>query len=358
MPRDKDRPASDLEATRDARLATERLVTQQEYHFLIRRARDLHARVGIDTGELDALLAKSGHALNRLKDAARGKVYGRKRPQGTNKDEILVFLDECGDWNLSDTADFDVFALAAVLVPAATYERTLDPMWKGWKATNLGSAAELVHEPDIRYRRYGFKNATPELLASLDQVLAELPFHAVVCVIRRSAYQSQFGTEAMDESLPNIGYLMALDFVLERVVMAMDRLWGGGVGTIIAEARGPYEDALIQFEAARLHLAGTSYISSSWFRQQLKPGIEFLTKRDNSTGLQIADLVVRPCADRIIDPASTPTRWDAVRGHLCDGIETKHSIIGLKVLPWDDQFADIWKSERGPEAPDADQVKT
>ena len=137
---------------------------------------------------------------------------------------------------------------------------------------------------------------------------------------------------------------MALDFLLERIVLALETHFNGAYGHIIAEARGPREDALLQYEYVRLHLDGTSYISPSWFRQQLAPSIEFKIKKDNISGLQIADLLARPCGEKILDPSSSPVRWPQFRGKLCPGQETAHSILGLKVVPWGQRYADIWKS--------------
>ena len=113
---------------------------------------------------------------------------------------------------------------------------------------------------------------------------------------------------------------------------------------IIAEARGSREDALLQYEYVRLLLDGTSYISPSWFRQQLTPAIEFRTKEDNCSGLQIADLLARPCGEKIINNLSTPDRWPEFREKLCLGQETAHSILGLKIVPWHERYIDIWKS--------------
>jgi hypothetical protein len=137
---------------------------------------------------------------------------------------------------------------------------------------------------------------------------------------------------------------MTLDFLAERVVMALDKQFGGARARMLAESRGPYEDALLQYEFARLHLDGTAYIAKGWFRQQLHPGVEFHPKTDNSTGLQLADLVARPIAEKVVNPTSTPDRWPEVKAKLCQGKETKNSILGLKVTPWRERYKDLWKS--------------
>lgn len=166
-------------------------------------------------------------------------------------------------------------------------------------------------------------------------------FHAAVCVINRPDYIAEFGYEAPDESLPSQPYLLALDFLCERISMILDQQFEGARAQVVAEARGPAEDALIQYEFARLHLDGTSYVGPSYFRQQFRPGIRFEPKTSNVMGLQLADLLARPCGDIVIDPESTPDRWPEFREKLCEGTETKNSVLGFKVMPWRETYAKI-----------------
>jgi hypothetical protein len=224
-----------------------------------------------------------------------------------------------------------------------------DRRWKDWKSTVLGSAEKLVHEPDVRWGRGSFFfnkdiQRRQAAVASLAHIIGELEFMGVVCVLNRPAYFAQYGDDALNESLPGHPYLMTLDFVLERVVMALQSHFAGAKARVIIESRGAKEDAVMQYEFARLFLDGTTYVSGTYFREQLSPGVEFRTKRDNSTGLQIADLLARPCAEKILDPQSTPARWPEFRQKLCPGIETGHSILGLKALPWDDALYRVWES--------------
>jgi hypothetical protein len=99
--------------------------------------------------------------------------------------------------------------------------------------------------------------------------------------------------------------------------------------------------------------------SPSWFRQQLHPGITFQGKGGAfSSGLQVADLLDWPCDEKLLNPEADPARWEEFRAKLCPGKETKNSLIGLKVVPWDAGFSDIWrppaiKSGRGSGKPAA-----
>ena len=246
---------------------------------------------------------------------------------------------------MASTDAFPVFCLTAVIVSESEYE-TLDLIVRAWKATHLPSADFVIHEPDIRNRLGPWREpGRGGRLEALRELLEKVKFTAIAVVVRRAEYVKQFGEAPPDESLPGHPYLMALDFLVERTVLALEHQFNGGRAKFIAEARGPKEDALLQHEFARLHLEGTSYIAPAWFRQQLHPGIHFEGKGGRyATGLQLADLSARPVAEKVVDPASAPPRWAEVRAKLCRGQETKHSIVGLKVMPWGLEFEDLWKS--------------
>jgi hypothetical protein len=176
------------------------------------------------------------------------------------------------------------------------------------------------------------------------RTIASLDFTAIAVVVHRPDYVQDFGIGPVDASLPAHIYWMALDFLMERVVLTLDGELNGAVAHVIAESRGPKEDASLQYEFARLHLDGTSYIRPSWFRQALLPGISFQGKEVNSTGLQIADLLTRPVADKVSDKRRTPYMWREARDKLCQGQETKNSILGLKIMPWRERYKELWKS--------------
>jgi len=179
---------------------------------------------------------------------------------------------------------------------------------------------------------------------ALREQIAQMDFMGIACVISRPEYVKAHGIQPIDSSLPHQVYLMMMDFIAERIVIALDNHFGGAKARLIAESRGPLEDMLLQYEFARVGIDGTSYISGAWFRHQLCPGIDFQKKDRNSTGLQLPDLLARPCAEKVLDPSSVPDRWREFRDKLCPDRETEHSILGLKIVPWDEKYVDIWKS--------------
>jgi len=340
----------ELAASRDARIAGRALEIHERYLALLRLAQ----RVRSDSGYPDTLkhIIASGHnELAVLQQRAGGRISPRRRPRTLTQGPratCTIYIDECGAHWVGTKGEFDAFCLAAVIIPDTDCP-SIDTQWKNWKAATLGSADKRVHEPDVRKGRGSFYfngNRAKRVLAkeSLRRTIAKLNFAGIVCVLNRPEYLRLHGQQPMDESLPTHAYLMTLHFLTERVVMVLDRQFQGARGRVVAESRGLLEDALLQYEFARLQLDGTSYISSAWFRHQLCPGIDFKGKMDNVTGLQLADLMARPCGEKILDPTFTPHMWPEFRAKLSQHKETLHSILGLKVVPWDERYADIWTS--------------
>jgi len=339
----------DLEASRDQRVARRRLELLEEYVALLRRAASLLPAIGqkADVG-IERLIQSADARRANLEQAAVGRVSQRRRPKASvpkPADSCLVFLDECGAHFLASTDPFPVFCLTAVIVRESSYP-DLDLIVRAWKALHLKSADFVIHEPDIRSKLGPWRDPGREkVLQALRELLAQVEFAVVDVVVRRQEYVAQFGEAAPDESLPGHPYLMTLDFLIERVVMVLEEQFDGGRAKVIAESRGAKEDALLQHEFARLHLDGTSYIAPAWFRQQLHPGIHFEAKGGTyATGLQLADLSARPVAEKVAARTSTPDRWPEVSAKLCRGQQTKNSILGLKIMPWDAAYAELWKS--------------
>lgn len=340
---------ADLEQSRELRIARRQLEKQEEYEALLRRAAIVRQDAGqtVDP-DLAELIHRAQSRRSELQLQVDGRIFPRKRPKASVPHpscNCLIFLDECGAHHLTAVDAFPVFCLAAVVVREADYQG-LDLQFTAWKARDLASANFVVHEPDIRNRLGPWRSPRREaVLEALRQILERLDFTVVASVLRRPAYVNQWGLASPDRSLPNHPYLMSLDFLFERIVMTLQARFNGGRAKVIAESRGPKEDALLQYEFARLHLEGTSYISAAWFRQQLHPGIHFEGKGGvYATGLQLADLSARPIAEKVADPTGQPDRWNEVRCKLCPGTETKNSILGLKILPWDPIFTDLWRS--------------
>ncbi|HVS05500.1 MAG TPA: DUF3800 domain-containing protein [Candidatus Dormibacteraeota bacterium] len=345
----KESSPEELERTRDARVSKRRLDKQESYLSLLQLAARLRQdnEFAADPGLRQALDRGEGERQT-LAQQVGGRIVPRRRPTAQQTTTTCtVFVDECGSHSLAANDSFGAFVLAAVLIRDADH-LTVSREWRRWKRNTFGSSKIIVHEPDFRQGLGPFGGSIAkrqQLKESLDRIIDQLPFAAVACVINRADYRKWLGDfKSPDISLPAHPYLMSLDFLMERLLMVLENDFGGARASVVVEARGPKEDAALQYEFARLHLDGTTYIAPTWFRQRLPPGMLFRTKKDTLTGLELADLLARPCGEKVLNPTSTPDRWPVFRTKLCLGQETKHSILGLKILPWDDRYKEIWKS--------------
>ena len=347
-PQDK-HTSKELAAARQPRVATRRKDRHERYLHFLRLALRTRLDNGYSADNLAEVISQGDNELNVLADSAGGRIYSRRRPKAIDTDETCtVYIDECGAHSLKAKEKLKTFCLAAVIIRDSDF-KDVDSRWKQWKRDYLGAATKRVHEPDIRYKRKSFWCGGDDLkrmkaVAALDRILERLNFTSLAVVVNRPEYVRQIGIRALDDSLPQHPYLMSMHFLAERLAMALYSHFNGARARLVIESLEASADAKMQYEFSRLFLDGTSYVASAWFRQQFLPGIEFRVKEQNSTGLQLADLLARPCAEKIQRPASTPARWPVFREKLCPGVETANSIIGLKIVPWDDRYQGIWKS--------------
>jgi len=338
----------DLELSREARIARQNLTKQENYVNLLRQAQRLRSDTDqVRSAELDRLVADGDNRVASLSAKCEGWIVSRRRSKKSLSGETCkVFLDECGSHSLQAQESLKVFCLTAVIIRDSRYAN-VDAQWKGMKARYLlpDGPDTIVHEPDVRHEQGAFREPRrAEKLTAMTSTIASLDFTALAVVVHREDYAHDVGIGPLDISLPAHIYLMALDFIMERIVIALDGELNGAVAHVIAESRGPREDALLQYEFARLHLDGTSYIAPGWFRQSLLPGISFQGKEVNNTGLQLADLLARPIAEKVSNKRRKPYMWAEARDKLCQGRETKNSILGLKIMPWRERYTEIWKS--------------
>jgi len=341
---------SGLTESIDYREAQRRLGYAESYLQGLEFAVAMATQARVATPHLEKLKAEVVHArtyVRQLISRRKGMIQSRKRPKKkSNGKKCFVFFDECGSHHaVVQEHDYQAFVLAAAIVKEEDLQ-SLNDGWNKWKESVWGTSDVIMHEPDVRKNLgpWYFKNATQRRDAkeSLDSVLASLPYNGIAVVVRRPQYIEYCKDAGLDSSLPLPIYDMALDFLCERVAMALEEEYDGAIGEIIAEARGAKDDARLQQEFVRLHIDGTSYIADSWFRQQLGPAIDFRQKKENIPGLQIADLLARPCGDKVLRPESSPPRWEIFKKKLVKAQKTVNSPLGMKIMPWSDELSGLF----------------
>ena len=326
------------------RAAKQRLPHAKDYLGHLELARRSKQMLDGDSAVIDREIESATKTVMQLSGRAGERIEPRRKvpvkswsEDSAPRHEYFLFLDECGSHPVNSPSDrFPVFCLCGIIVDVDRY-RTVDRQWKMWKARWLGSARELVHEPEVRRRSNKFHNSDmskeQELIDSLATEIESIDFTCIAAVIDKRQFAVMHPEGFVDDFLPSSGYLMCIDFVIERFVHFLHHVGNDARGLVIAESRGAREDAEVHSEFIRLQLDGTQWQSESWFRHQLRPYIEFQKKHRNSSGLQLADLCARPIAEKVLNTAANPERWDAIKTKLYDGTLDRPASYGLKVYP-------------------------
>jgi hypothetical protein len=98
---------------------------------------------------------------------------------------------------------------------------------------------------------------------------------------------------------------------------------------IIIEKRGNKEDARLAEHMQKIMSRGTYYVNS----ERIKALIErfrFFDKKDDISGLQVADLAAYPIARYIMDPDRVNPAFDIISGKFYTRLGKRY---GLKVYP-------------------------
>jgi len=262
-----------------------------------------------------------------------------------------VFLDESGDHGLvSINRDYPVLALCGVVVEDDYYSRAVLPRLDAFKVDQFGSARVQLHYRAFTQKAgpfkkladpaeaFAFENALASLIGGLDATI----FGAV---IKKADYLERYGpTRPVDQYLPADLYLMALDFLLERVVKCLEERQTAR-GTVIAEARGRREDEQVRAEYRELLERGTQFVSGERFTRVLEPDLGFSRKKDGVGGAELADVCAAPIATKILQPGSRSMLWEAIRPKIWIGAGPRaDGNLGLKCFPRTTALDEIFAS--------------
>jgi hypothetical protein len=204
----------------------------------------------------------------------------------------VLFLDESGTHNLENIKpDYPVFVLGGVIVDR-TYARTvIDQRVREFKREFWGREDVILHTAEmIRWKNdFAFMKHDEEMqdrfLRALTEMMSELDYQVVACVIDKPAYAAKYGTDA------DI-YRYSLDLLVERFCYEIGNVPSGGI--IYAETRRPDLDH-------ELNMAWEGLIKRNGLRyadpEKISSRIVDLVLKDkkvNIAGMQLADLVVSP----------------------------------------------------------------
>lgn len=242
----------------------------------------------------------------------------------TDFSDYIVYVDESGDHNLNkiDQA-FPVFALVFCIVKKDEYINQIVPKIQSLKFDYFGHDNIILHEREIRKQLppYGFLRTNKELrqkfLSKISNIIGDAPIKLIGTVIHKQKLTKHY-------SNPYNPYKLGLLFCMEHLLdFLKDNQQKGKTVHIQFEKRGPEEDKELELEFQRIcNNQGNLGHRNPDFRS-IKFIPQFVDKKFNSTGLQLADLTARPLALKVLRPSQN--------NRAAEIIMTK--MIGWKVFP-------------------------
>lgn len=242
--------------------------------------------------------------------------------------KYCFFIDESGDHGLTkiDT-EFPVFLLSGVLIKEEDYERIRQTI-NTLKHSIWGNKEVIFHSRDIRKCEKEFQKLfdleiKKYFYEELNKIIANSPYSIIASAIQKDKFIEQFG------KLQDDVYEVALSFVIEQGVMALNRIESEASLSIIIEKRGKKEDKRLDDHFQRIVGKGTGRLTAEEVNK-CNPTFTFKNKRENINGLQLADLVAYPIARYVIEPNRANPAFEVLEPKI---YRTNGGLDGLRIYP-------------------------
>jgi hypothetical protein len=229
----------------------------------------------------------------------------------------VMFLDESGDHNLKKISpNYPVFVLGGVIVDRAYVRNEIEPRMRQFKQRFFGRDDVILHTVDMGrgggdYAFLDDPHQRSRFYIELNEMLSELDYKVVACVIKKGAHFAQYGANAADP------YMYGLEILIERFCKELGTELDAGF--ICAEKRNPTLDRelLRAWEELRTGGIGTGFTSSRHIEERII-GLDLRDKKPNLTGMQLADLVITPVGRHILGKPqkADQVQWTVVESKL------------------------------------------
>lgn len=250
----------------------------------------------------------------------------RTRIDPASLSDLVVYADESGDHGLvTIDENYPIFALAFVVMTRDEYVDVVTPALQRLKFAYWGHDQVVFHEREIRKKVGPFAmladpGTNADYMTDLTRMIGGAPFRLCVAVIDKLRHRAKYAD-------PWNPYEVALRFCMERLLNCLQRHeQAGRLVHVVFESRGKNEDADLELEFRRItaNQANWGYRAPDFSYARFEP--VFARKDANAAGLQLADLVARPCGLRALRPMQSNRAFEALIPKL-----TGHS--GWKTFP-------------------------
>ena len=243
-------------------------------------------------------------------------------------DNFVLYLDECGDQNLSSfDPQFPIFTLCGVVVSEEQDELLADRINSLkrdiWNNTNI-----ILHSRDIRKCQNGFEvlfdlEVKKRFIESVNAISGDDIYIIICCAILKESYIRQYGKL-------NDVYGLSLSYIMERVVFYLDSVGKDNIELrTVIERRGKKEDKSLLNYYNQLLDRGTYWVSVERMRKYFKR-FDMRWKSENIVGLQVADLVAYPITRHVLNPNGVNLAYDVLKKNI---YQVDGKMYGMKVFP-------------------------
>lgn len=241
--------------------------------------------------------------------------------------DYVVFVDESGDHGLvSIDPEFPVFVLAFCIFEKCHYVDVVVPAAQRIKFAYFGHDQVIFHEREIRKKESPFeflknRDLCDSFMNTLDLLIEQAELTLIAAAIDKHALKARYKN-------PDNPYEIALCFCMERLYMFLkEKRQLGKKTSLIVESRGRVEDQSLELAFRRI-AAGANRCGP-----MTELEIIFADKKCNATGLQIADLLVRPIGRFVLKRKQQNRAYEVLKKKFR---RDSHGIVegfGLKVFP-------------------------
>lgn len=241
--------------------------------------------------------------------------------------EYIVYVDESGDHGLRNiNLDYPVFVLAFCIIHKRDYLTKIVPKIQELKFRYFGHDMVVLHEAEIRKSRKPFDillnpHVRYSFMGDLSAIVKSSPFILVASCIMKNEFSERHGVDGNP-------YHVAMEFGLERVFMELQSLGQRGQLThVVFEQRGLQEDQALELEFRR--------IKDRSRMEGLEETLDIVmaSKKVNSAGLQLADMVARPIGRHLLNPGQSNRAYEILNGKFRRSRAGQIKGWGLKVYP-------------------------
>ncbi len=249
-----------------------------------------------------------------------------------NKSKYYLFIDECGDHNLTKyDPGFPVFTLCGILV-AQHNLKALIKEFEYLKKEIFGTEEVIIHSVDIRKWRGPFSVLADKVLrerffSGIERILSQHDAYVILSCTILKKQLNKFCVRGEEEDV----YGLSLSYIIERSIFCVDNIKSDGkpIISIVVERRGKKEDNKLLNYYNGLRNRGTKWVNADRLRSRISNFV-FKNKKDNIIGLQIADLIAYPITIHLIYPERQNPSYEAVKHNI---FQDNGVLLGQKVIP-------------------------